>query len=144
MRLLGLVTLFALCSCRGPDPLPSWNDGPTKQRLLEFVRTSTNPSHPNHVPASERIAVFDNDGTLWVEQPIYTQIAFAIDRVKALAPDHPEWKTTQPFAAVLADDLTGLSHEDLFAIMLATHAGMTREEFLIDVREWLATTKHPR
>jgi phosphoserine phosphatase len=144
MRSVLLPALLALCSCRGPDPLPSWNEGPAKQRLLEFVRTSTNPSHPNHVPESERIAVFDNDGTLWVEQPTYTQIAFALDRVRALAPEHPEWKTTEPFASVLANDLSGLSHADIFAIVAATHAGMTREEFMIDVREWLATTTHPR
>src|SRR6195256_2176430 len=90
------------------DPLPSWNDGRAKQSILEFIATVTRDGSPNFVPAAERIATFDNDGTLWCEQPMYVQLAFALDRVKALASMHPDWKTRQPFAAGLADDRQGV------------------------------------
>lgn len=129
------------------DPLPSWNDSPRKQAILDFVTDVTTADGEHFVPAEERIAVFDNDGTLWVEQPVYTQLAFAIDRVKAQASSHPEWKRTQPFQAVLEDDLEALKasgHEGLFELVMATHSGMTTEQFQLLVEQWLASSRHPR
>ncbi len=129
------------------DPLPSWNDGPAKKAIIAFVDRVTRDGSPDFVAAADRIATFDNDGTLWVEHPMYVQLAFALDRVKALAPLHPEWKSTQPFKAVLAGDLTALvasGERGLVQIMAATHAGMTPEEFRKIVREWLASTTDPR
>ena len=129
------------------DPLPSWNDGITKKAIIEFVERVTNEGLPDFVPQSERIAVFDNDGTLWAEQPIYVQLEFAIDRVKELAPKHPEWKAKQPFKAIIENDeehLTKLTKHDITEILMASSAGMTTEEFEQIVREWLATAKHPR
>jgi len=129
------------------DPLPSWNDGPAKARILRFVEDVTTPTSPQFVPPAERIAVFDNDGTLWSEQPLYFQLAFMLDRVKALAPQHPEWKTTEPFKSALAGDKAGLAasgERGLLQLMAATHAGMTSEEFAEIVSGWLATARHPR
>ncbi|MEI7875808.1 MAG: HAD family hydrolase [Alphaproteobacteria bacterium] len=129
------------------DPLPSWNDGPVKKSILEFVARTTTSGGPDFVPAPERIATFDNDGTLWTEQPIYFQVAFAMDRVKALAPQHPEWKELEPFRSVLADDTAALAmmgEKGLLAIMAATHAGLTTAEFTKAVNDWLATARHPR
>jgi len=129
------------------DPLPSWNDGKAKQSILDFVNAVTHEGAPNFVPAPERIATFDNDGTLWVEQPMYTQLAFALDRVKALAPMHPEWKQKQPFKAVLDGDMKALAasgERGLVELVMATHAGMTIEEFERIVKEWLSTARHPR
>ena len=129
------------------DPLPSWNDGPTKQALLNFVSRVTKPGSPDFVPVSERIATFDNDGTLWSEQPIYVQFAFALDRVRELAPQHPEWRTKEPFKSVLAGDvkkaLAG-GEKVLIEIINATHSGMTSEEFTGIVARWFATAKHPK
>ena len=129
------------------DPLPSWNDGAAKQAILEFVVEVTTAGSPAFVAPAERIAVFDNDGTLWAEQPMYFQLAFALDRVKALAPEHPEWKDKQPFKAVLEGDidaaLAGGEHA-LLELIMATHAGNTTEEFSRIVEEWLATAKHPK
>jgi phosphoglycolate phosphatase-like HAD superfamily hydrolase len=130
-----------------PDPLPSWNEGAAKQAIVEFVDAVTQEGGPDFVPVAERIATFDNDGTLWAEQPIYFQLAFALDRVKAMAPEHPEWKDTQPFKAVLEGDpkaLAATGEKGLLEIIAATHAGMTTEEFRAIVTDWLATARHPR
>jgi phosphoglycolate phosphatase-like HAD superfamily hydrolase len=129
------------------DPLPSWNDGDAKRAILGFVDAVTDETGPDHLPTAERLAVFDNDGTLWPEQPLYIQLAFALDRVKQLAGDHPEWKTTQPFQAVLEGDLAALGTAGLAGIeqiVGATHAGMTSEEFDRIAREWFETAAHPR
>ncbi len=129
------------------DPLPSWNNGAAKRTILAAVKEATTPGSPGFIPAPERIATFDNDGTLWVEQPIYTQLAFALDRVKALAPRHPEWKTEEPFASLLKGDpsaaLAGGEHA-ILEIVMATHAGMTTAQFEQVVRDWLATARHPK
>jgi phosphoserine phosphatase len=129
------------------DWLPSWNDGAAKSAIVAFVEEVTTPSRAGFVPAAERIAVFDNDGTLWSEQPMYFQLAFALDRVKALAPQHPEWQTQMPFSAVLQSDLVRVlegGEHALLELVMTTHAGSTTEEFAATVNEWLATAKHPR
>ena len=129
------------------DPLASWNDGRAKQSILDFVAAVTREGSPDFVPAPERIATFDNDGTLWCEQPMYVQLAFLIDRMKALAPQHPDWSTTQPFSAVLAGDikaLGALGEKRLTALVAATHAGMTTVQFADIVSDWLAVARHPR
>jgi hypothetical protein len=129
------------------DPLPSWNDGAVKQSILNFVAAVTREGSPDFVPPDERIATFDNDGTLWVEQPMYVQLAFALDRVKALVPLHPEWKDTQPFKAVLEGDMKTLAESGvrgMLELAIPTHAGMTNEEFQKIVTDWLATARHPR
>lgn len=127
------------------DPLPSWNEGATKQAILGFVEKVTSEG-VDFVPPAERIAVFDNDGTLWAEQPLYFQAFYLFDRVKALAPQHPEWTSEEPFASVLKGDyksaLAGGEH-GLLAMAAATHAGLTSEEFSASVNDWLATAKHP-
>jgi phosphoglycolate phosphatase-like HAD superfamily hydrolase len=131
----------------GKDPLPSWNDGPSKQAILDFVARVADKRSPDFVAPEERIAVFDNDGTLWSEQPMYFQLAFAIDRVKALEARHPEWKEKQPFKAVLEGDLKaalGGGERAAAELLAATHAGMTTEEFDAIAKEWLATARHPR
>jgi len=129
------------------DPLPSWNDGSAKTAIVAFVARVTKPGSPDFVPVPERIAVFDNDGTLWCEQPLPVQLYFTLDRVRALAPQHPEWKDKEPFASLLKGDLkaalAGGDHA-LLEIMMATHAGMTTGEFEQLVREWIATAKHPK
>jgi hypothetical protein len=129
------------------DPLPSWNDGASKRAIVEFVARITRQGGADFVPPAERIATFDNDGTLWVEQPMYTQLAFALDRVKAMAPLHPEWKDTQPFKAALEGDMKALAESGEHGtaeIVMATHAGMTTEEFTKIVSDWLVTARHPR
>jgi hypothetical protein len=129
------------------DPLPSWNDGPTKQSILDFVTAVTKDGDAHYVKPAERIATIDNDGTLWVEQPIYTQFAFAIDRVVAEADKHPEWKTEEPFKSILAGDMKGLAasgEKGMMEVMAATHSGMTTTDFNKTVKDWLATAKHPR
>src|SRR5262245_33410986 len=129
------------------DPLPSWNDGPAKHSITAFVARVTTTGGPDFVMPSERIATFDNDGTLWAEQPVYFQFLFAIDRVKVLAPQHPEWKDQEPFASLLKGDVkTALAGGDHAAveIMAATHAGMTTDEFQQIVQDWLKTARHPR
>jgi hypothetical protein len=130
-----------------PDPLTSWNDGEPKRNILAFVGAVTDEDGPDHVAPAARIAVFDNDGTLWAEQPLYIQLAFAFDRVKQLASEHPEWHTTQPFQAVLEGDLGALGAAGVKGIMqlvTATHAGMTSDEFDRIARDWFATARHPR
>lgn len=145
-----LVTLSIVMVAQSPatrDPLPSWNEGATKKAIVDFVSRTTTEGSSDFVPASERIASFDNDGTLWVEQPMYTQFVFALDRVKALAPKHPEWKTEQPFKAVLENDqktLLASGEAGVMKIMAASHAGMTTSEFATIVREWIQRAKHPR
>ena len=132
---------------RTTDPLPSWNSGATKHAIIDFVSDVTRSGGPDFVPIPERIAVFDHDGTLWVEQPIYAQLIFALDRIRALAPQHPEWKTTQPFQAVLEDDLKTViesGEHGLVEILMASHTGMTTDEFESIVESWLARAKHPR
>jgi len=129
------------------SPLASWNDGPARTAVLEFVERVATPGSDDFVPVAERIAVFDNDGTLWAEQPIYFQAAFAFDRVKAMAPEHPEWKQAQPFQAILEGDLkTALAGGEhaLLEIVMATHAGMTTDAFEGIVTDWIATARHPR
>lgn len=129
------------------DALSSWTEGPTKASIIDFVSRVTAQGGPDFVPAAERIAVFDNDGTLWVEQPMYVQLAFVLDRVKALAPQNPGWKTTQPFKAVLGGDMRALAasgEQGLMQLLAATHAGMTSEQFEKIATEWLATARHPR
>jgi phosphoglycolate phosphatase-like HAD superfamily hydrolase len=162
--MIRIVSIVAFCvflsSCRegsdadhtaGPkaeiaDPLTQWNDGPTKQSIIEFVTSTTEQGNPNFIPEADRIACFDNDGTLWSEQPIYFQLAFALDRVKAMTPEHPEWKAKQPFKALLEGDLgTALAGGEraIMEIIMTTHAGMTTEEFDQTVRDWMATATHP-
>lgn len=128
-------------------PLPSWNDGVAKEEITGFVAAVCDPQSPDFVPEAERIAAFDNDGTLWSEQPMYFQLAFAIDRVRALAPEHPEWREQQPYRAVLEGDTAALAaggHHALLEVVGATHSGMTTDEFAAVVRDWLATARHPR
>ena len=132
---------------RAADALPSWTDGASKARIVAFVQGVTDLTSKDYVPPAERIAVFDNDGTLWSEQPMYFQLAFILDRVKALAPRHPEWQTQEPFKSVLAGDMAGVAaagEHGLLAMMAATHAGMTSDEFRTVVFDWLATARHPR
>ena len=139
--------LFVANQARAADDgLPSWNDGATKSAILKFIADVTTEG-PNFVAEPERIAVFDNDGTLWAEQPMYVQMFFVIDRVKALAPNHPEWANTEPFKSVLAGDLKGVlasGEKGLLDLVGATHAGMTEEEFEKIVKDWIATAKHPK
>ena len=141
------VLVFTTTIARAADPLTSWNDGTAKQSIVEFVAKVTKEGSPYYVPAAERIAVFDNDGTLWAEQPMYFQLLFALDRVKALAPQHPEWKTQEPFASLLKGDVKGAlagGEPAIAQIIMATHARMTTDEFNKIVRDWVATARHPR
>ena len=129
------------------DPLPSWNDGPAKDAILKFVRTTTDSASPDFVPTDERVAEFDQDGTLWVEHPLYTQVTYCLDRVGPLVKDKPELKSREPFKAVLSGDreaIAKLSMREIFEIVLETQSGMTVEAFRTDVRQWLGTAKHPR
>jgi phosphoglycolate phosphatase-like HAD superfamily hydrolase len=129
------------------DPLPSWNDGPAKTEIIEFVGVVTNETGSGYVPPEDRIATFDNDGTLWPSHPLYTQLAFAVDRVKALAPQHPEWQTQQPFKAVLDNDREAMGaagEKGLIELVMASHAGMSTAEFESLVSDWMATARHPR
>lgn len=142
------VSMVALgvTSLRAADPLPSWNDTAAKKAIVTFVEKVTKADSPDFVPVPERIATFDNDGTLWCEQPVYVQLLFAVDRVKALAPQHPEWRTNEPFASLLKGDMKGAlagGEAGLFKLVMATHAGMTTEEFDKVVTAWIATAKNP-
>jgi phosphoserine phosphatase len=148
-RLIALAAILfvSTASAQEPDPLPSWNDGASKQAIVDFVTKVTEPESADYVPIKDRVATFDNDGTLWLEQPMYTQLAFALDRVKELAPDHPEWKDTQPFKAVLDDDMEALAasgEKGLAQLVAVTHAGMSPEEFQRIVGDWLAKAKDKR
>ncbi len=128
------------------DPLPSWNEGANKQRIVGFVRAVTSEGSRDFVAPEARIAVFDNDGTLWAEQPMHFQFFFALDRVKALAPQHPEWTNKEPFASLLKGDMKGAlagGEHAILEIVMATHAGMTTDEFAKMVGDWAATARHP-
>jgi hypothetical protein len=129
------------------DPLPSWNDGAAKRAIVDFVQRVTTSGGQDFVPERERIATFDNDGTLWAEQPMYFQLAFALDRVKALAPQHPEWQEQEPFKSILKGDVkTALAGGEVavMQVLVATHTSMTTEEFTRTVTDWAATARHPR
>jgi phosphoglycolate phosphatase-like HAD superfamily hydrolase len=129
------------------DPLPSWNDGPAKAAIVDFVTRVTTPGGPDYVVPEERVATFDNDGTLWSEQPLYFQLAFALDQIRVLAPQHPEWAEKEPFKSVLAGDVKSVFAGGIPAILdivIATHAGMTTEAFVVTAREWLTTQRHPK
>src|SRR5512143_2881018 len=153
--------LFALCAlllvatacggmplaAAGADPLPSWNDRPTKQSIIDYVTRVTKEGGPDYVAPKDRLATFDNDGTLWIEQPMYNQFVFAIDEVKRQANQHPEWKSKEPFKSVLAGDMkavAAMGEKGMVEIVAATHSGMTTTDFNETVKQWLATAKHPR
>ncbi len=141
------VLSFGMRAPAQTDPLPAWKESPSKQAIVDFVKATTDASSPDFVPPAERIATFDNDGTLWVEHPMYTQLAFALDRVKELAPQHPEWKTKQPFQAVLDDDMKALAaagEKGIAELVMASHAGMTTTAFEMIVKDWLAKARDPR
>jgi phosphoglycolate phosphatase-like HAD superfamily hydrolase len=149
--LLGALALLVVLAATPPvlaadDPLPSWNDGATKQAILDFARNTTTEGNADFVPPEERIATFDQDGTLWVEHPVYGQALFALDRLAAMAPDHPEWKTTEPFKTVLSGDHAGMakfSEKDWMEIVGVTHGGMSTTDFTGIVADWLPTSKNP-
>jgi phosphoglycolate phosphatase-like HAD superfamily hydrolase len=148
-RIVGAVLIVAAMGLAQPraDPLASWHDGPTKKAIVDFVTRVTRDGGPDFVPPAARIATFDNDGTLWAEQPMYVQLAFALDRVKALAPQHPEWASTQPFKAVLEGDgkaVAATGERGLLQIVAATHAGTTTDEFDAIVRAWIESARHPK
>src|SRR6266513_1709562 len=139
--------VFTTTIAHAQDPLPSWNDGKARQSIVAFVEKVTKEGSADFVPPEERIATFDNDGTLWCEQPMYFQLLFALDRVKALAPQHPEWKTKEPFASLLKGDVKAAlagGERAMLEIIVATHAGMTTAEFEQIVKDWIATAKHPK
>jgi phosphoserine phosphatase len=149
LAFIGLTMVTAWCSgaMAQTDPLPSWNEGAAKLSIISFVTDVTREGSPDFVPVPERIATFDNDGTLWIEQPLYVQFVFALDRIKILAPLHPEWKDQQPFKAALEGDMATLiasGEAGIVGILAATHAGMTTVDFTQSVKDWLATAKHPR
>jgi hypothetical protein len=142
-----LAAALALALSAAAEPLPSWNEKQAKRAIVDFVQRVTSDGGPDFVPMQKRIAVFDNDGTLWIEKPIYVQLAFALDRLKALALTHPEWKDKQPFKAALEGDLKTVAaggEHALLELIMATHAGMTTDAFARVVKDWLATAKHPR
>ncbi|QLH39284.1 MAG: haloacid dehalogenase-like hydrolase [Defluviicoccus sp.] len=142
------VSLFFAANARAlDDPLPAWNDGAAKQAIVDFVTATTTEGSSTFVAPEDRIATFDQDGTLWVEHPIYSQAMFALDRIKALAPEHPDWKTEEPFKSVLAGDreaMAKFTEGDWARIIAAGHAGMSTEDFLAIVKQWLTTAEHPR
>lgn len=145
---LAVFLLIRPCPClSAEDPLPSWSDTAPKQAIVTFVERVTKEGAPDFVPVGERIAVFDNDGTLWSEQPVYTQAAFVVDRVKALALEHPEWTMKEPFASLLKEDwrsITAMGEAGIAELMTVTHSGMTTEEFSRTVTDWMATARHPK
>jgi phosphoglycolate phosphatase-like HAD superfamily hydrolase len=141
------ITFVTVTFSSAEDPLPSWKDGATKQSITSFVAKVTAEGSPDFVPPAERIATFDNDGTLWCEQPFYFQLFFALDRVKALAPQHPEWRDKEPFASLLKGDIKAAfagGERALGEIIMVTHAGMTTGEFEELVKAWVSTAKHPK
>jgi haloacid dehalogenase-like hydrolase len=142
-----LLMVLAVSAALAQDPLASWNDGATKNSIVDFVTAVTTQGGPDYVVPQDRIATFDNDGTLWGEQPMYVQLAFVLDRVRAMAPDHPEWKDSEPFKSVLAGDLKGIAasgEKGLAELIAATHAGMSTEDFEKIASDWIATAKHPK
>jgi phosphoserine phosphatase len=142
------IAIVVFCgSARAADPLPSWNEGPTKSSITKFVEKVTREGSPDFVRPAERIATFDNDGTLWCEQPMYFQMIFAFDRLREMAKQHPEWKDQEPYKAVLADDLAEFGktgQKGLLEVIATTHSGMTVDKFHSIVREWMHTARHPR
>jgi hypothetical protein len=151
MRRLLLVALVAIAACAAPatdtDPLPSWQEGPAKAAIMAFVTRVTQDGAAEFVPPADRIAVFDNDGTLWAEQPLYVQALFVLDRIKALAPQHPEWREQEPFAAVLRGDTQSAfagGEQAIAEMVMATHAGMTTDAFAGLAADWIATARHPQ
>jgi len=146
LKAVALAAALALASLAAAEPLPSWNEGQAKHAIVDFVQRVTTAGGADFVPKPERIAVFDNDGTLWSEQPMYFQLFFALDRVKVLAPQHPEWKDKEPFASLLRGDLKSAlagGEKAILEIVMATHAGMTTEEFEQIVKDWVAAARHP-
>ena len=144
-----IATLAVLpLSARGQgDPLPSWNAGPAKQAILGFVDRVTRDGGPDFVPVPQRIATFDNDGTLWCEQPFYVQGVFVFERIRLLAKEHPEWRNAEPFKSVLIGDMKGLGaqgEKGIVELVTATHAGMTPDDFRLLVADWIASARHPR
>jgi phosphoserine phosphatase len=138
---------IGLADVHATDPLPSWNDGPAKEAIMTFVQNTTDKSGPYFVEPAERIATFDNDGTLWAEKPMYFQLFFALDRVKELAPQHPEWQDKEPFASLLKGDVKAAmagGMKSILEIVMATHAGMTTAEFEKIVKNWIGTARHPQ
>jgi phosphoserine phosphatase len=147
LLIAGYPSLSAESRGGSDDPLSSWNDCAARRDIIDFVDAVTDESGPDYVDPAERVAVFDNDGTLWSERPLYFQLFFVIDQVKELAAQHPEWRTRQPFKAVLEDDMNALmeaGEKGLLELLMATHAGNTTEEFAGIVSEWIADAKHPR
>ncbi|MCB2220142.1 MAG: haloacid dehalogenase-like hydrolase [Bacteroidetes bacterium] len=158
VKIIGLLFFYATISCSSPepdqqvntpqqDPLPSWNEGVTKNAIIDFVVSTTDPNSKSFIPENKRIVVFDNDGTLWSEQPLYFQFLFVIDRIKKMAPEHPEWREKQPFKAVLEDDLETVKKSGvpgLLTLTMASHSGMTTDEFKQIVNDWINTAKHPK
>ncbi|MCY9877791.1 HAD family hydrolase [Vibrio natriegens] len=146
---LSVILTFAFAVISSPllaqsgDPLPSWNEGSTKQAIIQFVSEVTDSDSANFVAPADRIATFDNDGTLWSEKPMYFQVLFALDQIKAQAADHPEWKTTTPYSLVLNDQLDKLTADDLIQLVLQTHTGVISDEFTAVVKNWINTAKHP-
>ncbi|WP_336800394.1 HAD family hydrolase [Kaistia sp. MMO-174] len=147
LSLFGSLALSGAASAQAPDPLPSWNDGATKTAIVDFVTRTTTTGGPDFVEVGDRIATFDNDGTLWSEQPMYFQAAFILDRIKTLAKDHPEWKEQQPFKGVLEGDIEAVmatGNQGLGELLAASSTGMSVEEFAAVVKDWIQTAKHPR
>jgi phosphoglycolate phosphatase-like HAD superfamily hydrolase len=139
-------SLLAVAAAAQADPLPSWNDTDTKQAIIGFVDAVTDEASPDYVQPAERVATFDNDGCLWAEKPVYFQLLFAIDRVKAVAPNHPEWQNEEPFRSVIAGDMQGVmasGEEGLLKLVAASHGGITTDQFSAAVRDWLDTARHP-
>lgn len=147
LALMLAAPALALAADAPPADLPSWNDGEAKSAIIDFVTRVTSEGGPDFVAKADRIAVFDNDGTLWTEQPMYFQGMFINDRIKAMAPDHPEWKDKEPFASLLKGDMAGVvasGEKGIVELAMATHAGMTSDEFAKIVKDWFASAKHPR
>ena len=152
MRILLFLTTVLIVSCsvenvQNKEPLPSWNDESSKQTIIEFVSNAVDANSPDFIPVDERIATFDNDGTLWSEQPLYFQMFFVIDELKKMAPEHPEWDTLLPYSAVLSGDMEkalSIGEKGLLTILMTTHGGMTTDEFEQMVIDWGTSTKHPR
>ncbi|MFB5141190.1 HAD family hydrolase [Vibrio diabolicus] len=150
LKVIVLATSFALSSysiaADVQDPLPSWNNTGAKQAIMAFVTKTTTQGSDAYIPESQRIATFDNDGTLWAEKPVYLQLFFAIDKVKEMASEHPDWKTTEPFASAIKGDLEGVGKQGLEGVMklvMATHSGMSTDQFHQEVKEWMKTAVHP-
>lgn len=144
--LVGLALIAASGIAAAQDPLPSWNDGPTKSAIVAFVEKVTAANSPAYLPPAERIATFDNDGTLWSEQPLYFQGYFALAQIRDMAADHPDWNTTEPFKSAAAGDVNGLmatGEAGIMKVLVTAHSGMTADEFAQSVGQWAATAKHP-